>query len=76
MLFHRGEYLGTASYDAFGYAPTITRVDNSTLHVTFHYPLEGDGDALPGGAAESTFTWDAATARVVHAGQFPPELLD
>ena len=73
MLFSNGRYLGTASATHFGFEPKVERVDDATLKVTYRYPLEGDANAVPRGTAVSTFHYDAASGRVVHSGEFPPE---
>ncbi|RLY94518.1 LppP/LprE family lipoprotein [Kocuria tytonicola] len=73
MLFSNGFYLGTASATHFGFEPKVERVDDATLKVTYRYPLEGDANAAPRGRAVSTFHYDAATGRVVHSGEFPPQ---
>lgn len=38
MLFHGGEYLGTATKDPQGFAPDITRTSDAAISVTYKYP--------------------------------------
>lgn len=73
LLFHRGEYLGTTTWQAYGFWPAVERLDDATIRVTYRWPLEGEGNAEPSGRAESTFTWDADEQRVIHAGELPPD---
>lgn len=73
MLFSHGRYLGTASATHFGFEPEVERVDDSTLRVTYRYLLDGDANAAPRGRAVSEFHYDAASGRVVHTGEFPPQ---
>lgn len=73
MLFGHGRYLGTASATHFGFEPEVERVDDSTLRVTYRYLLDGDANAAPRGRAVSEFHCDAASGRVVHTGEFPPQ---
>ena len=49
------------------------RGDDSTREVTYKYPEASDSNADPSGVAVSTFTWDEASQRVEHSGEFPPE---
>lgn len=72
MLFHRGDYLGTATDDSVQAPHTVKRLDDATLEVTYRYPKDGEGTATASGEAVSTFTWDPEAEEVVHAGEFPP----
>lgn len=74
MLFHKGEFLGTATAKAYGFSPEITRVDDATLAVTYRFAHPGDTNANPTGRAEATFTWDAAQNKVVMSGQTPDDV--
>lgn len=72
MLFHRGEYVGTATYDSYGFMPTTTRIDDRTIAVTWPYPLEGESLAMRSGEAHSTYTWNPHTESVDMTGEVPP----
>lgn len=72
MLFHRGDYLGTATKKAHGFSPTVTRVDDSTLEVTWHYALPGESNAARSGEAVATFTWNSELEKVDMNGEEPP----
>jgi LppP/LprE lipoprotein len=75
MLFHEGEYVGTATECAFGFVAMYEATNDS---VTFEYrwPREGDPNAAPSGVATATFRWDDATDAVQQEGELPQELLD
>lgn len=70
-LFHSGIYIGTTSATNFGFEPQVERVDDSTIRVTYRYPLEGDANGAPRGRAVSEFHYDDAAGSVVHTGEFP-----
>ncbi len=72
ILFHQGEFIGTATYTSFGFYPNVSRIDDASIEVDYRYPLEGEGNAGASGSAISTFTYDEATGEVIHAGEFPP----
>ena len=72
MLFHDGSYLGTATSEAYGFYPTVSRVDDSTLSVTWHWPHEGESSAGASGESTAQFTWDAASGSVSMSGEVPP----
>ncbi|WP_235933428.1 LppP/LprE family lipoprotein [Corynebacterium qintianiae] len=71
MLFHKGDYLGTATLDSFGFAPGVTQVDDSTIDVVFRHPEPGDTNADPKGRNYATFTWSDAEHRVIMTGDAP-----
>lgn len=72
MLFHRGEYLGTATLDAYAFVPTVTRTSDSSIAVIYHYLLPGESTATRSGKAYATFTWSDAEGRVIMEGEVPP----
>ncbi|MGP5931359.1 LppP/LprE family lipoprotein [Corynebacterium glyciniphilum] len=72
MLFHDGGYLGTATSEAYGFYPTVSRVDDATLSVTWHWPREGESSAGASGESTAQFTWDAPTSSVSMSGEVPP----
>lgn len=72
MLFHRGEYLGTATQQPVGMGQLMQRRADDLLAVTYLYPKPGESNAERSGKATSTFTWDESTQEVVMAGDLPP----
>ncbi|MDY3127213.1 MAG: LppP/LprE family lipoprotein [Corynebacterium sp.] len=72
MLFHHGEYLGTGTYDAYGFMPTVVRTDPNTIDVTYHWSRPGEGTANRSGSTWASFTWDDSAERVIMSGDVPP----
>lgn len=72
ILFHNGSYLGTATSDAYGFYPDISRVDDATISVTWHWPKDGESNAGLSGESTSQFTWDESSESVVMTGEVPP----
>jgi hypothetical protein len=72
MLFHNGSYLGTATSDAYGFYPDISRVDDATVSVTWHWPKDGESNAGRSGESTAQFTWDESTQSVQMNGEVPP----
>lgn len=72
MLFNHGEYLGTATAKPYGFAPTIERVSDSEIAVTYHWPREGEGNALRSGTTQAGFRWDETQQKVIMSGDVPP----
>ena len=72
MLFNHGEYLGTATAKPYGFAPTIERVSDSEIAVTYHWPREGEGNANRSGTTNAGFRWDEGQQKVIMSGDVPP----
>ena len=72
VLFNRGEYIGTATAEAYGFQPTVTRASDHTINVIYHYPKPGESNIIYTGEAHATFTWNEATQSVDMAGEVPP----
>lgn len=72
MLFHKGEYLGTATLEPQGFTPTVTRADDSTIDVIYHYSKPGESTAGRTGESYASFRWDAGEQRVIMTGETPP----
>lgn len=72
LLFHNGEYLGTATAKAYGFSPRISRVDDSEIAVTYRWPKEGEGNAEASGTTQAGFRWDEGAQKVVISGDVPP----
>lgn len=73
MLFHKGEYLGTATAEPQGFSPDVKQVDGKTLAVTYFYTKPGEANAERSGEAHATFTWDPAQEKVIMDGNLPPK---
>lgn len=73
MLFHRGEFLGTATKIAYGFTPKVERIDDGTIQVTYRYLLDGEANAFASGQAVATFAWDASSESVTMTGEVPPD---
>ena len=72
MLFHKGEYLGTATAEPYGFFPTIEQVSGNEIAVTYHWPREGESNAGHTGTTEAGFRWDDAQQKVIMSGDVPP----
>ncbi|WP_246821127.1 LppP/LprE family lipoprotein [Corynebacterium sp. HMSC27B11] len=72
MLFHKGEYLGTATAEPQGFSPAVKQVDDQTIAVTYFYTKPGEANAMRSGEAHATFTWDPAQKKVIMDGNLPP----
>ena len=72
LLFHNGEYLGTATAKAYGFSPKVNRVDDSEIAVTYRWPKEGEGNAAASGTTQAGFRWDEGAQKVVMSGDVPP----
>ena len=71
MLFHNGEYIGTATERAHGFAPKVTRVDDSTIDVVWTWKRPGESTAGATGRSTARFHWDQAADKVVMTGEEP-----
>jgi hypothetical protein len=72
LLFHEGEYVGTATEQAYPFEPTIERIDPSSLRIIYAYAQDGDVNAAPSGEAIATVTWDDTAQSIVFDGDLPP----
>lgn len=72
LLFHGGEFVGTATTDAYGFFPEVQQLSDTLITVTYRYPLPGEPNAAPSGEAVATYAWDEATQSVVMDGEPPP----
>ena len=71
MLFHRGQYLGTATARPYAYAPQIRRTADDALAVTYTWARPGEAPATASGTSPVTLTWDEATGSVRLEGELP-----
>lgn len=74
MLFHHGEFVGTATEKAYGFSPRVERRDDATIAVTYTYMKDGEATAFASGRTTATFTWDDAQNAVVMSGQTPDDV--
>ncbi|MGV3161063.1 LppP/LprE family lipoprotein [Corynebacterium sp. 32222D000AT] len=72
MLFHQGEYLGTATVEPYGFAPEITRASGRQVDVTYRWPQDGDANANPTGSSFASFAWNPVAEEIEMAGNVPP----
>ena len=71
-LFHRGDYLGTATREAYGFHPQVTRTAPGALSVRYLYIVGDECTACASGRATAQFTWDDAAGKVRMTGELPP----
>ncbi|MCZ9310052.1 LppP/LprE family lipoprotein [Corynebacterium uberis] len=72
LLFHHGEYLGTATAQAYAFSPRITNYDGSSIDVEYRYLLGREASVAAQGRAYATFRWDPAQNKVIMSGEVPP----
>lgn len=71
LLFHNGEYLGTGTFEAYGFAPRIKQVSDSEIAVTYRWPRAGEGNADASGTTQAGFHWDEDLQECVMTGDVP-----
>ena len=71
LLFHNGEYLGTGTFEAYGFAPRIKQVNDSEIAVTYRWPRAGEGNAEASGTTQAGFHWDEDLQECVMTGDVP-----
>ena len=72
LLFHRGKFIGTATYDPYSFSPVITRTSDSSIRVTYRYMKEDEAPASASGSTTAEFTWNPAKNQVDMEGTPPP----
>ncbi len=72
MLFSHGEYIGTATPQAYGFFPTVERISSNSVRVTYHWAKDGESNAEHSGTSVSVFTFDRRSGEVVRKGELPP----
>ena len=72
LLFHHGEYVGTATSKEIGAMPKVSRVSENKIEVRHIYLKEGESNAQASGVATAYFTWDSNTHQVIQSGDLPP----
>ena len=72
LLFHRGKFIGTATYEPYSFSPVITRTSDSSISVTYRYMKEDEKVHNASGRTTATFTWSSSQNKVVMSGEVPP----
>ena len=72
LLFHRGKFIGTATYEPYSFSPVITRTSDSSIRVTYRYMKEDEAPASASGSTTAEFTWNPTKNQVDMEGTPPP----
>ena len=72
LLFHRGKFIGTATYEPYSFSPVITRTSDSSISVTYRYVKGDESSASASGRTTAEFTWSSSQNKVVMTGEVPP----
>lgn len=72
LLFHRGKFIGTATYEPYSFPPVITRTSDSSISVTYRYVKGDESSASASGRATAEFSWSSSQNKVVMTGEVPP----
>ncbi len=72
LLFHRGKFIGTATYEPYSFSPVITRTSDSSIRVTYRYMKEDEKVHNASGSTTAEFSWSSSQNKVVMTGEVPP----
>ena len=72
LLFHRGKFIGTATYEPYSFSPVITRTSDSSISVTYRYMKGDESPASASGRTTAEFRWSSSQNKVVMTGEVPP----
>ena len=72
LLFHRGKFIGTATYEPYSFSPVITRTSDSSISVTYRYVKGEESSASASGRTTAEFSWSSSQNKVVMTGEVPP----
>lgn len=72
LLFHRGKFIGTATYEPYSFSPVITRTSDSSISVTYRYMKDDENPASASGRTTAEFSWSSSQNKVVMTGEVPP----
>ena len=72
LLFHRGKFMGTATYEPYSFSPVITRTSDSSISVTYRYMKEDEKVHNASGRTTAEFSWSSSQNKVVMTGEVPP----
>ena len=65
LLFHYGKFIGTATYEPYSFSPSITRVSDSSISVTYRYMKDDENPANASGRTTAEFSWSSSQNKVV-----------
>lgn len=71
MLYHYGEYLGTATAKPQGFGPLVDQTSSHSIAVEYKFAYPDEANAEASGRTHATFTWDDAQRKVVMTGDVP-----
>lgn len=72
LLFHRGKFIGTVTYEPYSFSPVITRTSDSSISVTYRYMKEDEKVHNASGRTTAEFSWSSSQNKVVMTGEVPP----
>ena len=72
LLFHRGKFIGTATYEPYSFSLVITRTSDSSISVTYRYVKGDESSASASGRTTAEFSWSSSQNKVVMTGEVPP----
>lgn len=72
LLFHRGKFIGTATYEPYAFSPVITRTSDSSISVTYRYVKGDESSASASGRTTAEFSRSSSQNKVVMTGEVPP----
>lgn len=72
LLFHRGKFIGTATYEPYSFSPVITRTSDSSISVTYRYVKGDESSASASGRTTAEFSWSSSQNKVVMTCEVPP----
>ena len=72
LLFHRGKFIGTVTYEPYSFSPVITRTSDSSISVTYRYVKGDESSASASGRTTAEFSWSSSQNKVVMTGEVPP----
>ena len=72
LLFHRGKFIRTATYEPYSFSPVITRTSDSSISVTYRYMKGDESPASASGRTTAEFSWSSSQNKVVMTGEVPP----
>ena len=72
LPFHRGKFIGTATYEPYSFSPVITRTSDSSISVTYRYVKGDESSASASGRTTAEFSWSSSQNKVVMTGEVPP----
>ena len=72
LLFHRGKFIGTATYEPYSFSPVITRTSDSSISVIYRYMKENEKVHNASGRTTAEFSWSSSQNKVVMTGEVTP----